>query len=59
MVSLANMLCYVNSLRSISLPTGVEMVMTGDDIDGMEIDLISPVAIEKGLKFAIPEPWGW
>ena len=56
MVSLANMLCYVNSLRSISLPTGVEMVMTGDDIDGMEIDLISPVAIEKGLKFAIPEP---
>ena len=30
---------------SISLTTGAEMVMTGDGIDGMEIELISPVAI--------------
>ena len=40
---------------SISLPTGVEMVMPGDNVDGMEIELISPVAMEKGLKFAIRE----
>jgi elongation factor Tu len=40
---------------SISLPAGVEMVMPGDNVDGMEIELISPVAMEKGLKFAIRE----
>ncbi len=40
---------------SISLPAGVEMVMPGDNVDGMEVELISPVAMEKGLKFAIRE----
>ena len=40
---------------SISLPAGVEIVMPGDNVDGMEIELISPVAMEKGLKFAIRE----
>jgi elongation factor Tu len=39
---------------SIKLPQGVEMVMPGDHID-MEIDLISPIAIEEGLRFAIRE----
>ncbi len=39
---------------SIKLPEGVEMVMPGDNIQ-MEIDLITPVAIEDGLRFAIRE----
>jgi elongation factor Tu len=39
---------------SIKLPEGVEMVMPGDNIQ-MEIDLITPVAIEEGLRFAIRE----
>ena len=38
----------------ITLPQGVEMVMPGDNID-MEVELISPIAIEKGLRFAIRE----
>jgi elongation factor Tu len=39
---------------SITLPTGVEMVMPGDNIQ-MEIELITPVAIEEGMRFAIRE----
>ena len=38
----------------IKLPEGVEMVMPGDNID-MEITLITPIAIEQGLRFAIRE----
>ena len=38
----------------IKLPDGVEMVMPGDNIK-MEIELITPIAIEKGLRFAIRE----
>ena len=38
----------------INLPEGVEMVMPGDNIR-MEIKLITPIAIEKGLRFAIRE----
>ncbi len=38
----------------IELPEGVEMVMPGDNIT-MEIELITPVAIEEGLRFAIRE----
>jgi elongation factor Tu len=37
-----------------SLPTGVEMVMPGDNV-AMEIELIAPIAMEKGLRFAIRE----
>jgi elongation factor Tu len=36
------------------LPEGVEMVMPGDNVT-MEIELIAPVALEKGLRFAIRE----
>jgi elongation factor Tu len=36
------------------LPEGVEMVMPGDNVT-MEIELIGPVALEKGLRFAIRE----
>jgi elongation factor Tu len=39
----------------ISLPQGTEMVMPGDNIDGMTIELISPIAMEEGLRFAIRE----
>jgi elongation factor Tu len=37
-----------------NLPEGVEMVMPGDNI-AMEIELIAPIAMEKGLRFAIRE----
>ena len=39
---------------NIKLPDGVEMVMPGDNID-MEITLITPIALEEGLRFAIRE----
>ena len=38
----------------ISLPEGVEMCMPGDNVD-MDVELITPIAIEKGLRFAIRE----
>jgi elongation factor Tu len=38
----------------IQLPEGVEMVMPGDNIQ-MQVKLISPIAIEQGLRFAIRE----
>ncbi len=38
----------------ISLPDGVEMCMPGDNVD-MDVELITPIAIEKGLRFAIRE----
>ncbi len=39
---------------SSSMPEGVEMVMPGDNVS-LEITLITPVALEKGLRFAIRE----
>jgi elongation factor Tu len=39
---------------SVQLPTGVEMVMPGDNIT-MEVELITPIAMEKELRFAIRE----
>ena len=38
----------------IELPTGTEMVMPGDNVD-MTIELITPIAMEEGLRFAIRE----
>ncbi len=38
----------------VKLPSGVEMVMPGDNVSA-EIQLITPVALEKGLRFAIRE----
>jgi elongation factor Tu len=38
----------------INLPSGVEMCMPGDNVK-MEVELITPIAIEKGLRFAIRE----
>ena len=38
----------------ITLPEGVEMCMPGDNVD-MNVELITPIAIENGLRFAIRE----
>lgn len=40
---------------SLTLPEGVEMVMPGDNLDSIFIELITPVAMEEGLRFAIRE----
>jgi elongation factor Tu len=39
---------------TIGLPEGVEMVMPGDNVK-MTVELITPVAVEDGLRFAIRE----
>ncbi|MBO8126526.1 MAG: elongation factor Tu [Firmicutes bacterium] len=39
---------------TITLPEGVEMVMPGDNVQ-MEVELITPIAMEEGLRFAIRE----
>ena len=39
---------------AVELPEGVEMVMPGDNID-MTVELISPIAMEDGMNFAIRE----
>jgi len=38
-----------------TLPEGVQMIMPGDNVDGLEIELITPIAMEEGLRFAIRE----
>jgi elongation factor Tu len=48
---------YIRTLDvtgEITLPAGVEMVMPGDNVE-MEVELITPIAIEAGLRFAIRE----
>ena len=39
---------------AIKLPAGVEMVMPGDNVE-MDVELIHPIAVEKGTKFSIRE----
>ena len=39
---------------TIKLPEGVEMVMPGDNVK-MDVELITPIACEEGLRFAIRE----
>lgn len=39
----------------LNLPSGVEMIMPGDNVDNLEVELITPVAMEEGLRFAIRE----
>ncbi len=39
----------------VTLPSGTEMVMPGDNVDNLEVVLITPVAMEEGLRFAIRE----
>jgi elongation factor Tu len=38
-----------------TLPAGTEMVMPGDNVDGLSIELITTIAMEEGLRFAIRE----
>ncbi|MCX6152988.1 MAG: elongation factor Tu [Candidatus Kapabacteria bacterium] len=40
---------------SMTLPEGIEMVMPGDNFDNLSVELITPVAMEDGLRFAIRE----
>ena len=44
----------VDALMKLDLPAGVEMVMPGDNVE-LAVELITPVALEKGLRFAIRE----
>jgi len=39
----------------VTLPSGTEMVMPGDNITNMEVELIAPIAMDEGLRFAIRE----
>lgn len=39
----------------VSLPDNIQMVMPGDNVDGLKIELINTIAMEEGLKFAIRE----
>jgi elongation factor Tu len=39
----------------VALPGGIEMVMPGDNVDNMQVELVSDVAMEEGLRFAIRE----
>ena len=39
---------------NVTLPAGTEMVMPGDNI-ALTVDLIAPIAMEEGLRFAIRE----
>jgi elongation factor Tu len=48
---------YIRTLDvtgAITLPDGVEMVMPGDNVN-LKVELITPVALEKGSRFAIRE----
>ncbi len=39
----------------VTMPSGVEMVMPGDNVDNMQIELITTIAMDEGLRFAIRE----
>lgn len=39
----------------VNLPDGVQMIMPGDNVDNLKVDLITPIAMEDGLRFAIRE----
>jgi elongation factor Tu len=40
---------------SIELPSGTEMVMPGDNVKELNVELITPIAMDEGLRFAIRE----
>jgi elongation factor Tu len=40
---------------SCALPNGIEMVMPGDNLTDIEVELIAPIAMDEGLRFAIRE----
>ena len=39
----------------VALPSGLEMVMPGDNVDSMSVELITNIAMEEGLRFAVRE----
>ena len=39
----------------VTLPDGMEVVIPGDNVEGLKVELITPIAMEEGLKFAIRE----
>ena len=39
----------------LNVPEGIEMIMPGDNVDNLHVELITPVAMEEGLHFAIRE----
>ena len=39
----------------MTLPEGVQMIMPGDNVDNLVVELISPIAMEEGLRLAIRE----
>jgi elongation factor Tu len=39
----------------VTLPESIQMIMPGDNVDGLKIELIDTIAMEEGLKFAIRE----
>jgi len=39
----------------VNLPEAVQMVMPGDNVDNLKVELITPIAMEEGLRFAIRE----
>ncbi|MBL3676639.1 MAG: elongation factor Tu, partial [Alphaproteobacteria bacterium] len=39
----------------VALPEGTEMVMPGENVTGLTITLIAPIAMDEGLRFAIRE----
>jgi elongation factor Tu len=39
----------------VALPEGKQMVMPGDNVDNLQVELIYPIAMDKGLRFAIRE----
>jgi elongation factor Tu len=39
----------------VTLPEGIQMVMPGDNVDNLTVELITPIAMEEGLRFAIRE----
>jgi len=39
----------------VNMPTGVEMIMPGDNVDNLTCELITTIAMEDGLRFAIRE----
>ena len=40
---------------AIHMPDGVEMIMPGDNVSNITAELIQPIAMEKGLRFAVRE----
>ena len=54
LLCLSNVYLSIDVTGTISLPEGQEMCMPGDNVE-MGIELITPIAVEDGMRFAIRE----